>query len=205
MTITFDKFLSQFNSSGRQRLEGFDKSHFEGMTPSEMAQAESMLEQEAKGKSLVAIDALGTLASERAVAILVDILNQIPATSAARVEVLASLWRATQDVAYQNEIAKAIKSSDAEVRSRAVSVLTETTLGVETFVVFWELLKSEQNFIIRSEASIGVLRCFGLITNPYDTGQAFLHITRRLVSQDAKLRDEALEEVRVLASSKPEA
>jgi hypothetical protein len=172
MTIAFEKFLVQFESTGREYLDGFDASHFEGMTLAELSEAESLLGQRAQEFDNVAIRALGVMGTDNAKRLLSSLLENSSSLTLEHLEVLQALSQFDGDEQYQEQIASGLSSSDLNVRRKAALALRITTPNTFVFSTFCELLKTEQESVIRTSAASGILRCFGIIKNPFELVQS---------------------------------
>lgn len=60
MTDAFAKFMKQFQTQGRDYGDGYDRSHFQGLTQDEEAEVIRLLSDAAKRGDAVAIDGLAT-------------------------------------------------------------------------------------------------------------------------------------------------
>lgn len=67
MTTTYDKFLEQFHAQGRQKADGYDKSHFDGLTTDEMEKAFELLTGECLAPGV--FEWLNLLDRQRAIAL----------------------------------------------------------------------------------------------------------------------------------------
>lgn len=201
MSITFDRFLAQYRSSGREKLDGYDRGHFDGMTHDESVTAERMLVRDSLDQDVAAIRGLGVLGSLNAMITLQQLLSTTQQPSWLHLEIANALWQATQNTRYQEIMIDYLSNTDDELRKTAANNLRFTTPNKRLFQAFWTLLQTENHPRIRATAVRSILLCVGLTVDPYDTAQNYLNIVRGLVSKDSDARQAALNEARTLAAS----
>jgi hypothetical protein len=100
MSIAYNKFLEQFNSSGSQKAQGYDASHFEGLTEEEQESVFSHLQQE-----LIAPGTIGWLFHlnpKKTKMVLIDYLSDEKNTAGLH-RVLISLYHFTGNTHYLDE------------------------------------------------------------------------------------------------------
>jgi len=201
MTLAFDNFIKKLNSNGLQRLDGFDRSQFEGLDISELSKVEAMLEASAQKGSIVDINALGVLGTHGAKLALERTLSLTKENAEARIEALSSLLKLTRNNEYLEQLCCALRSKSEVVRLRAAIALRNADPCTRIFDEFWDLLKVETDSAIRSTVARGILRHYGLISKPQDPGLEYINIIRKLVSIDKVVRDEALKIIQSLSGS----
>lgn len=72
MSDTFDRFLKQYHAQGREKADGYDRSHFDGLTDDEKIRAFELLAREAEGAPETATPWLFHLDPPRAEAVTLD-------------------------------------------------------------------------------------------------------------------------------------
>ncbi|NMC75533.1 MAG: hypothetical protein GYA56_14415 [Geobacteraceae bacterium] len=169
MSKTFDRFLKQYNSTGREKGDGYDASHFKGLTSEELDKAEEMLINDAMLLDTTAIQGLGELKTANSEIALRLLLSKVKAPSKIHISVVSALWEITHDINLQRNILENYDCKDEELKRQAAIVLEYTTPSLTTFKTFVEILRTaSEESILRIIASSGILYYYKLINSPSD-------------------------------------
>jgi hypothetical protein len=198
MTKSFEKFLKQYYAVGREKGEGYDSSHFEGMTHNELETAEKMLIKDATQLDTTAIRGLGVLKSKNAEITLRSLLEKVSAPSYAHLHIAKALWEITNDLVFQEIIFEDFDEDNDPLRQQVAIALEGTKPSKFTFKIFVEMLRKEKESTMRTSAASGILIFYGLLESPidYKNFQKYLPLVRILThSTDEKSLSIAINEV----------
>lgn len=101
-SIGFEKFLQEFNSSGKEKIDGYTHGHFDQMTNPERNHAFQLLSQELK-QSAVAIDPLFYIDKLEACTIFEDKYLTDKKTGNVNFHLIAKLWLCQKSDIYAEE------------------------------------------------------------------------------------------------------
>jgi hypothetical protein len=177
MSEAFDSFLKQYHALGREKLDGYDSSHFEGLTPQEFATAEQMLIEDAMKLDTSAIQGLGYVRSEKTEKTLRSLLTKVKAPCDLHLCLAKALWKITNDQALQETILEDFSKDNDNLRQQAAIALQYTLPSQIMFDTFVEMLKSEQKSVMRTLAASGLLLFYGLLDSYTDMVNFQKHLT----------------------------
>jgi hypothetical protein len=194
----FDRFLRQYNAKGREKGDGYDASHFRGLTPEEITMAEEMLINDAKKSDTTAILGLGELKTEKCEKTLRYLLTQAKPPSYTHLRIVEALWNITHDIGMQETILEDFDDNNDALRRQAAIVLEYTIPSQLTFKTFVEMIKTDKDPINKTIAAKGILIYFKLMKSAIDHGNfdKYLPLIRLLCdSIDEKSLSAAIAEV----------
>jgi hypothetical protein len=198
MTKSFEKFLKQYHAVGREKGEGYDSSHFEGMTDNELVTAEEMLIKDAAQLDTTAIRGLGVLKSANSEITLRSLLAKVSAPSYAHLRIAEALWEITNDLVFQEIMLEDFAKDNAALRQQVAIALEDTKPSKLTLKTFLEILRIEKDSTMRTTAASGILIYYCLLESPsdYENFQKYLPLVRKLThSTDESTLTAAIAEV----------
>lgn len=201
MSEVFDGFLMQYGATGREWGDGFCPAHFNGMTEGEKIIAKEMLAKLAIKGDSIAIEGLGYLATTEAVEELLRLLANNENRLDVHLTVVSSLWNATKDLTYQDELIGFFSSPDPKIRMRAANELRYTPPSQKLLESYCGILSTELDEKTRQAAALGVMYCIGLLKDPMDIGAKYIGIFRGLSDADDSIRTATLAEAKQVAQS----
>jgi len=205
MSVTFERFLNQYHAKGKQQGEGYDLSHFDGLTPEELEIVEDILVRDALlALDSTAIRGLGAMRTRRSENILRVLLAIVLPPSYIHLCAAEELWEITRERALQETIIEDF-SDDAELRRLALVGLLRTDPSPVVLKICLDMLIIEDpESIMRILAACGVLQFYQLM-NSYTDVMGFqrnITLIRKLCdSTDGNTLDAAVAEVKKEASS----
>lgn len=200
MSAAFDSFMQQYRSSGREKLDGYNRMQFDGMNPEERTQAERMLIDDAERRDLTAFQELALLGTANARETLEGIIAETPAPSIVHLRASEALWEMTGEERYQREIGKNLVTEEPSFLERAVVGLAQTRpTSYQHEALRDVLLRSEQGSRARSQAAGGLVRYYGFPPLIKDQTPERLALERKVVAATPQTIEAILEEVRAIA------
>lgn len=198
MSKTFESFMKQYHATGREKLDGYDPSHFEGLTAQEISTVEEMLINDAMKLDTAAIQGLGYLGTENSKIALRNLLSKTSAPCDAHLCIVKALWKITRDIELQKNIIEDFDKNNAALRQQAAIALQYTTPSPIMLNTFLEMLRTEQEAVMRTLAAGGILLYHGLLNSYADMEnfKKYLQLVRMLSqSNDENTLISALSEV----------
>lgn len=183
MTKTYDRFLKQYNSTGKEKGDGYDASHFEGLSPTELAIVEEMLINNAMQLDTTAIQGLGVINTANAETALRKLLTIVLPPNYAHLRIVQALWETSRDLALQEELLKDYICNNNELRRLSAIALLYTRPSPIFYDVFIEILKAfDNNLDLRITAVRGILFYYGILRTAHDhvNFQKYLPLVRLL-------------------------
>lgn len=207
MTDAFRKFLIHYNSHGRDYGDGYAQSCFTGLSEEEIDQVTIKLLERAKKGDSIAIDGMGKIIplNKSAIVELEKIIQSVELETTAHIELGFVLWKATGDQQWQDEIIKSLKSSNVDVKKRAVVnlvLLANTQPSEELKKVFINELLNSTNSLIKSECAEGIALCYGLPPFIQNTTPNRIALENRLISANFENIEKILSEVNNFSARK---
>ncbi|HEY6528289.1 MAG TPA: hypothetical protein VIZ65_06310 [Cellvibrionaceae bacterium] len=123
MTLTFTRFLAQFNSTGNDKAQGYDKSHFVGLSDDEKIKVFGLLEEE-----LIAPGVIGWLFfldTNKTEAALLNYLVSSKKPAAGSHRILIALYHYTQNERYLNDFEDDFHQLDEWEKEEAIQIYVE--------------------------------------------------------------------------------
>lgn len=183
MTKTLERFLRQYNATGREKGDGYDASHFEGLAAEELHTVEDMLIKDALKLDTTAIQGLGVINTANAETALRQLLTIVLPPNYAHLRVVQALWEISHDLALQEELLKDYFCNNNELRRLSAIALLYTRPSPIFYDVFIEILKAfDNNEDLRITAVRGILFYYGILRTAHDhvNFQKYLPLVRLL-------------------------
>ncbi len=178
MSKDFEKFLKQYHATGREKGDGYDASHFKGLTSKELDIAEEMLIKDAIQLDTAAIQGLGELKTNNSESTLRLLLSKVASPSKVHLSIASALWEITHDLTLQEIILEDFACENDELKKQAAITLEYTTPSSITLNTFVEILRNaDKESILRIIASSGILYYYRLINSPSDHLNIQKHIS----------------------------
>lgn len=196
MTTKFDNFLDQFHSSGSQKADGYNLSHFEGLSEQEKNKAFNLLESELTAPGVS--DWLVYLDKPRAITTLTNYVNNyIPNKSDGLHRALNSLFKATGDKKHLNELMNKFQLLFDWEKEEAVWVIHNSPIESKKASEFYEnIILSESNPSLVTSASDFFLRSNGVTCNSKEESKSFFDLRNQLCSDDIRTRTTTLAKIK---------
>lgn len=123
---TFDHFLAQLHATGREKGDGFDHTHFDGLRPDERPEVERLLHEALAAGDSTAVNGLLLFDGAAAVRVLDETLRRLPPGDGTATTIAGRLWAATHDPRYQRALADGLTNDAPATRRLALNYLVET-------------------------------------------------------------------------------
>ncbi|HEY0778274.1 MAG TPA: hypothetical protein VGD56_09935 [Gemmatirosa sp.] len=125
-SATFTRFLAQLRAQGREKADGFDRSHFDGLAPDERPEVARLLEDALARGDNTAVGGLLLLDPSDAPTVLRDALARLPFENTARVTIAGALLARSDDPALQRELVRYLSHPVGPTRRLALNYLTRS-------------------------------------------------------------------------------
>lgn len=198
MSEGFDRFLRQYNAKGKEKGDGYDASHFRGLTPEEIALAEEMLINDAKKSDTTAILGLGELKTDKCDKTLRYLLSQAKPPSYTHLRIVEALWNITHDIGLQKYIIEDFDDNNSSLRRQSAIVLEYTHPSQLSYNTFVDMIKTDKDPVNKTIAAKGILIYFKMMKSATDHGNfdKYMPLIRLLCnSTDEKSLSAAIAEV----------
>jgi hypothetical protein len=197
-SAAFASFLEQLHATGYAKGHGYNPKWFDQMSDAEKQQAETLLIDGLNKGDIIAADALGELATLTAVQALLHRLNQTQVPSWDNAELASALWKATQDLKYQDLLIDNLSIKN-DLRRNAVTVgLLATARTSKLLDTCVSLAESDPYSTARFTAAEGALHIVGLLPDRSVLNHPYRPLLIRIASEDALVRTQAVSEFRAL-------
>ncbi len=192
MTKTFDNFLEQYHSSGSQKADGYNKSHFYGLTAKEKEKAFELLINESIAPGVA--DWLFYLDKERAENLLKNEINHSNKDSMSGIHRLyLALYRNTHDKRYQNLLIDGFFSYSELDKCEALLAIKSTGPDSNRILELYKkiIFSSNNSKVITSAADL-FLRHIKQPCESENDRKEFYSIRKMLESDDLKTKTTGL-------------
>jgi hypothetical protein len=192
-TVTaWDHFFAQYQAEGRQRLDGYDASHFEALTDAELTRARAMILERAEAGETPEIRALPLLGVPEALRVVERLLAREQAPTPTRLTACEAGWTLTQAPGYQHEIITIADTGDDFVRSQAITILAMIPLTPSALAEVTARLRVEANDTLSVQLAKAVLRGRGVALTSMAEFSRALPLVRALAAPNLHDRGEAI-------------
>jgi hypothetical protein len=192
---TFNRFLKQLSAQGREKADGFDSSHFDGMTSDERLEAARLLRDALLAGDSTAIRGLVLLDEQSARPTLEDALQKLSGDPSASLILAEELWKITNESRYQDVMVALLKHPDHSIRRRALGGLQDTPHNDRLMGVLQTLVLDDPNKTVRFWAATHLIYGLGLIKDFYDVNHPYIQTLRDLSSDNKEFREKTLAEL----------
>lgn len=193
---TFDRFLKQLYAEGGEKADGFDLSHFDGLTLDERLEAARLLRDALLRGDDTAAHGLVLLDPQAARATLEETLQKYSEDAYGSLTLAGELWSLTRDLRYQDLMIACLKHPNSTIRLRALVMLRDTPHGDKLMSELQSLVMDDPDETIRFWAAIHLLYGFGLITDFHKREHPYKQIVRDLSDESREVRQKALAELK---------
>jgi len=193
---TFNRFLNQLHAQGSEKADGFDSSHFDGMTSDERPEAARLLREALFAGDSTAIRGLVLLDKQSARPTLEDALQKLSGDTSARLILAEELWKLTNESRYQEVMIDLLKHPDHSIRRRALSGLQNTPHNDRLMGELQTLVLDDPNKTVRFWAATHLVYGLGLIKDFYDVNHPYIQTVRYLSNENKEVRENALAELK---------
>ena len=193
MSLTFDKFLNQLHAQGREKGDGFDASHFDGMTEDERQEARQLLENALIDGDNTAAFGLVLLDGKAAEEPLRRVLEQLDYPNDVGADVAGELYKMTGKKEYQEILIQYLHHPKHLVRQATLVYLSNKPCSENLKNALSDSILGESNETVQFLAVKLMLYCQGLISNIYDKQHSHKQLVVDLTSKDKNIRREALD------------
>jgi hypothetical protein len=195
-SATFDRFLKQLHAWGSDKGKGFDRSHFDGLSPDERLEAARLLRDALLRGDNTAVEGLVLLDPQAARATLDEALQKMSGDGSASLDIAEELWQLTGEPRYQDLMIAALRHPDHSLRRRALSGLQDTPHDDRLMAALQSLVIDDPNKSIRFWSATHLLYGLGLITGFYDVNHPHKQLVRDLGDESREVREKALGELK---------
>jgi hypothetical protein len=193
---TFERFLKQLYAWGREKGDGFDGSHFDGLSPDERLEADRLLREALLEGDNTAAHGLVLLDPQAARPILDEALQKYSGDTWFSLRVVKELWSLTRESRYQDLMIATLQHQDELLRQSALVGLEDTPHNERLMTALETLVRDDPVKRIRLLAAAHLLHGLGLITDIYDLEHRYIRIERELSDNRKEVREKALAELK---------
>jgi hypothetical protein len=196
MTIAFDKFIEQNNSTGSKKVNGYDNSHFDGMTTSEKSNAFDLLKKEFIAPGV--IEWMFYLNSSKTEKLLEEHLKSIDKNNMEGVHrIYASLYKHTSNEKYRDLLIDNYEHYPESEKRQALWMINRTKPDKEKVLPLYEsIINSPQPSKALPTAADFYLR---LHQQPFETEEdksEFYRIRKMLESGDSEIKARGMSSIK---------
>ncbi|MDR2872854.1 MAG: hypothetical protein LBV45_10160 [Xanthomonadaceae bacterium] len=201
--MSFDKFIKQYNATGREKLDGYSSFCFDEMTEEEKINAESLLLIAAERMDTTAFQGLSLIKSETGRALLERMIIQVKPPSLTHLHAAEFLYEMTGENWLQEEITKNMDKSNKFIYELSIVILSETHPTLFLFNTMRDIIMNvSDEGVARSVASRALFRCFGFPDFEKDQAPERISLHRRLFNARSIEVDHIIEEIKEIGVSK---
>lgn len=201
--MTFDQFTRQYHASGREKLDGYTSSTFDGMTLLERRKAESLLIEAAERGDTTAYQGLALIGTSTARAVLKRIHASLHPPSFSHLHASEFLYKISPDENYQREIGKNLATNNDMLYEQTVITLSYTKSTSYFLKTMREiLLATDKESTAHSVAASALIRYFGFPPLTKDQTPDRLALERKVMAADKSTIDAIQDEVKQLAQQR---
>lgn len=158
MSDAYQRFIRQYNATGREKADGYDRSHFDGMTPAEKAQAFELLKDEAVNLPEV-VKWLFHLDAARAAPVALQIAQSRDSDAYYPWYLIYEQLQAhSQDLRYQKQMIDGYPRVAADYRAQAVEALGRTPPSAARRDFFRDVVTNESDPSVLAGAAYHLAR-----------------------------------------------
>jgi HEAT repeat protein len=193
---TFDRFLKQLYAKGSEKGDGFDRSHFDALSPDERPEAARLLREALLRGDNTAAEGLVLLDPQDARATLEEALQKMSGDAWVRLAVAEQLWKLTRESRYQEVMIDTLQHPNEVLRQSALVALEDTPHDDRLMIALQAVILDDPDEIIRSLAATHLIYGLGLITDIHDLEHPYIRIENELSDNRREVRESALAEIK---------
>jgi hypothetical protein len=170
MTSTFQKFLKQFHATGYEKADGYDQSHFDGMTEDERQKAFELLKQSLiNNNDHTAAFGIAYLNPIEAIPLFESVLSKHPDYASRYIEILKWLWKLSGRIDYLKRVAQTMTNDpDHLYRRKSMTAVEDAPNYCFILDALKESLFVEMNRANQVKAADQLLIRYGVGANERD-------------------------------------
>lgn len=187
MTLAYERFLNYFKKMGRERIDGLDRSYFEGMTNQEKDKSFDFLLKEFQSGSSEAVEGLRAHSGEKILNLFLDRIAELRDKASLieqRLSLSVSLWQMSGDIQYQDDMIEMLEHQDEFIRAFALSALDQTPTSVKLVRRLEKICIEESTELIVQAAAQQLLKRHGITLYDRDKADSYRSIYKQLKSGD---------------------
>lgn len=193
---TFEHFFAQLNARGREKADGFDPSHFEGLRPDEKPRVGELLVGALRAGDGTAANGLLLLDPVGGRRLLDDALAEGTYPERVGLHVATVLWERTRDTRYAGALLPYVRHPLTAARAQALFQLQDAPCTPGMFASLRAAVLEDPDETNRSYAAKKLLACVGAVVRPEDAYAQQRPLMLALRGADAAVRREALATLR---------
>ncbi|MBO0721724.1 MAG: hypothetical protein J2P41_12925 [Blastocatellia bacterium] len=192
---TFNRFLQQLHAHGREKGDGFDHSHFQGLSADERVEAARLLREALLSGDDTAAEGLVLLDSAAAREPLEEAIQTSGKSPLYTLTLAEVLWKLTGESRYQDIMIDLLQHHDHSIRWRALGGLETTPHNDRLMAEIKNLVINDPDDNIRYRAAKHLLYGLGLIPKFQDVAAPYKQILLNLSDENKEIRKKALSEL----------
>lgn len=191
MSTAWDHFLTAYEATGRDRVDGYAPGHFDGLDDDERARAHAMILARAEAGEAPELRALPLLGTPEARACAERVAARERAPTERRLAACEAAWALTGDAAWERAVA-ALATEDGLVGDMALTALCNARLTGDGLRHVTALLLTEADLVSAVQLAKAVLRGHGVAIDAPEDFERALPQVRPLVQSDLAARAAAV-------------
>jgi hypothetical protein len=192
MTAAWNHFFTAYHATGRERLDGYDASHFDGLDEAERTRAHAMVLARAEAGEAPEVLCLPLLGTPEARACAERVFARERAPNELRLAAAEAGWTMTGDPAYERAVVAISERGEGVARGLALALLCRMPLTAEGLRHVTARFLTEGDRLSAVQLAKVVLRGHGLsVDDPEDFTRA-LPLVRQLVGANLAARAESV-------------
>jgi hypothetical protein len=196
MSDTWDQFLKQYHAQAREKADGYDPGHFDGLTDEEKNRAFDLLTQEAEKVPETASAWLFYLDPQRAEQVTLDqVARKSGDPHGKNYERQFELLRYTHDLRYQRDMLAEYPHIDDFYKVDALHLIRRTPETPELCTFLRNLLLHETDGSLLAAAAVGFMGVHKLPKGTPAEKTEHKAYSSRLKSSSATVRVDAIQEI----------
>lgn len=195
MSANFDRFITQYNATGRGAQEGYDANHFDRLEPNERDSVRQMLSQKLTNGDIPSVHGLSLLDGHSAVGMLQSAASSAQSASGFKAALLGEMAAITGETKYVTELSSELRVCNGNIRNDIFALTTRIPLTHALFNLLKEWLIVEpkaENILYLAEV---ILSKAGISRWNSQTEAKFYFSRSLLISNYLKVKNDELAEI----------
>jgi hypothetical protein len=195
MTVAFEKFRQQYYSTGREKADGYTKSHFVGLSDKEKVKAFDMLAKEL-GANPDAVEWLFYLNQSKAEQFCLDYIQKdISKDKSGYFVLYYHLYKNSGDLKYQSNFINDFNSYPDYQKGVALEYLSRTKPTIELLNFLKSIISSRSDEGTADRAAYHLLRMHKVPGSTTEEQKIFFKFFDSLKNSEPSTRDTAIKEI----------
>lgn len=200
MTLAYQNFLDFFSTANKERLDGLNQTHFDGMSPEERSMAfDYLLNLLLKGGSRESANGIFVADAARAAPLIRQLLHAGKLRESAEIAAAWNLYQISPDTSLIPVFIRSMSSSDKYNRANAAFYVPADVLTPELDAALKGMIRTETETLPLINAINKLLECHG-ITRESVSKDEFSAFYRGLRSDALTDKEKAFQKLDSLAS-----